>query len=172
MASPDAPDAAPDAGTDSGDALADLPLRRLQTAALAAAGVFLVVGFLASLDLRLLPVGPPWLAWLAHPLLAVCGAAGGLATALRGREVDRWRWAMVEDPMLTSGEREEAHREAERQRRHAGTVFLAAPVFLGYWLVYQLAGGLATWLLPASALAGFAIGLLVAGRLVPDERPT
>jgi hypothetical protein len=160
------------AGAEDAAAVADgLPLRRLQTAAVAAAAAFCLLGFLASLDLRLLPAGPPWLAWPAHPLLALLGVACALAAALRGRETDRWRWQMVEDPMLTSGEREEAHREAERQRRHAATAFLAAPVFIGYWLVYQLEGELLTWLLPAAALLGYAAGVVLAARLLPDQPP-
>lgn len=144
------------------------PLQRLQTLAAAAAAAFGVLGFLASLDLRLLPLGPPWLDLLLHPLLVAAGAAGAYLAALRGREIDRWRWEMVEDPLITSGEREEAHKEAERQRRHAGTAFLAAPVFLGYWFLYQLPGDLSVWLLPGSALVGYAVGFAFAARTVQE----
>ena len=145
-------------------------LARLQTAAAWTAGACALAGFLTSVGASPLPAGPAWLAWVGHPLLAALGAAGAVAGALRGRELDRWRWEMVADPRITSGEREEAHKEAERRRRHAATAFLAAPVFAGYWLVYQLAGGLATWLLPASALLGYALGFLGASRWVPEEK--
>ena len=56
----------------------------------------------------------------------------------RAREIDRERWEVVDDPLLTSGEREYAHKEAERERRWAGTVFLTAPVALAYWTAYQV----------------------------------
>lgn len=145
------------------------PLRTAQTAAAWSAGVFGLLGFLASVGVLLVPAGAAWLAWLLHPLLLALGAAGAYAAALRGREIDRWRWRMVEDPLITDAEREEAHKEAERQRRAAATAFLAAPVFLGYWLVYQVTGDLAVWLLPASALLGYAAGVALAHRWVPEE---
>lgn len=145
-------------------------LDRLQRLSVWVAFVAGLLGFLASIDLRLLPLGPAALAWLLHPALFLLGAAAAVAGALRGREIDAWRWEMVDAPGVTAGEREEAHKSAERQRRRAGTAFLAGPVFLGYWMVYQLAGELATWLLPASALAGYATGFLAAQRKLPPER--
>jgi len=131
----------------------------------AVAGVCGVAGFLASLGVFLLPpAGPGW-AWPAHALLAALGAACGVGTVVRGEEIDRGRWAIVEDPLTTKGEAEYAHKDAESQRRLAGTAFLAAPVFVGYWLLYQLgAEDLPTYLLPGTALAAFGVGVLVANR--------
>lgn len=145
-------------------------LARLQSLSAYAAGGFAVLGFAASLGARLFPLGPPWLALLLHLPVALLGAAAAWAAARRGQEIDRWRWEMVDDPLITGGEREEAHKEAERQRRHAGTAFLAGPVFLGYWLLYQLQPGLVAWFLPGSALLGYAVGYLVANRKLGDER--
>jgi len=141
------------------------PLARLQTAAAAVAGVCGVAGFLASLDVFLLPPGSAAGAWAGHGLLALLGAVCGVGTVLRGEEIDAKRWAIVEDPLTTKGEAEYAHKDAEGQRRLAGTAFLAAPVFVGYWLLYQLrAEDLVTYLLPGTALAAFGIGVLVANR--------
>jgi hypothetical protein len=145
-------------------------LGRWQAAAVAVAVACGVLGFLASLDLYLLPPFPHPAVWLAHPLLAALGAAAGAAAALRGRELDRARWEVVDQPMITSGERELAHKEAERQRRLAATAFLAAAVFVGYWLLYQIPGGLVAWLLPATALVGWAGGHTVINRRAGPER--
>jgi len=147
-----------------------LPLARLRTIALATAVVTAFLGLGASVGVRLLPVGPAWLAVLAHPLFAALGFACGVATVVRGVQIDRWRWQVVDDELATNPEIQEAHREAERQRRFAGTAFLAAPVFLGYWGIYQLAGGLVAGLLPVTALTGFALGFVLATRSAPAER--
>ena len=147
-----------------------MTLGRWQAAAVAVAVACGVLGFLASLDLYLMPPFPPPAVWLAHPLLAALGAAAGAAAALRGRELDRARWEVVDQPMITSGERELAHKEAERQRRLAATAFLAAAVFVGYWLLYQIPAGLVAWLLPATALLGWAGGHTVINRQAGPER--
>ncbi len=79
----------------------------------------------------------------------------------RGEEIDRERWRVVDDPDLTSGEREYAHRRAERLRRWANTSYVAAPLMLGYWMAYQVTGEgrrLAAQLLPATALVGSVLG--------------
>lgn len=138
--------------------------------------VFFLLGFLASIDVMLLPRGTPSLAWGLHPLLFLLGAAGGLAGAMRGRQIDAKRWQLVQDDMLTDGERELAHHEAERERRWAGTVFLLGPLFFGYWMAYQVAppegGSMLTFLLTVSPMVGFVVGLVAGGKVLgPEERP-
>jgi hypothetical protein len=133
-----------------------------------------LVGLLASIGVYLLPPGDPAIALALHPVLGLLGAAGGAATAVRGRQIDKRRGEILEDPLLTDGERQTAHREAERERRVAGTIFLLAPVALGYWSAYQLAGEeggtLMTYLLGVSPMLGFVLGLLAANRaLGPEE---
>ena len=72
---------------------------------------------------------------------------------------------------LTSGERDWAHKNAERKRRGAGTAFLAAPLALGYWLAHQIEGrGLAADLLAATAVLGAVAGLILARYLEPRSR--
>lgn len=147
-------------------------LTRLQQAAGAVAVAGLVLGFLASIDVRLLPPGDPRVAAWLHPLLLVLGIAAGAAAAERGRQIDRRRWEIVEDPLITSGEREYAHKEAERERRVASTVFLLAPVLLGYWLGYQFSGSerpeggsTVAYLLTVTPMVGFVLGLWLSSAL-------
>ncbi|HEX2254420.1 MAG TPA: hypothetical protein VHQ65_14220 [Thermoanaerobaculia bacterium] len=147
------------------------PLSRLQSAAIGLAAVGILLGFLASIDVWLLP--PLAVGWtvLFHPLLLAVGAAGGTAAVGRGRELDAERWQVVDDALATKGERELAHREAERQRRLAATAFLAGPVFLGYWLLYQTGPtGFPSWLLPGSALLGYFAAFVLANRRLGPER--
>ncbi len=141
------------------------PLRRLERAAVLVSGAAAVLGLLASVGVRLLPMVPAGaLAWLSAAL-GILGAAGGAATVARGEEIDRRRWEIVADSQLTKGEREYAHREAERERRFAATAFFAAPVLLGYWMASQVdvsSAPLAVMQLGLPPLAGFAAGLGVA----------
>lgn len=151
-------------------------LETAQKVMLPTAVVFFLLGFLASIDVMILPRGAPWMAWALHPVLFGLGAAGGLAAAVRGRQIDARRWELVQDSMLTDGERELAHHEAERERRWAGTVFLLGPLFLGYWMAYQVAsaegGSMLTFLLTASPMVGFLAGLVAGGKILgPEERP-
>ena len=138
-------------------------LERLQTVAAVLAVAALGLGFLASIGGHLLPLlGRPGL-WVSAVALLAYGIFGGIATVLRAREIDRRRWEAVEDPLITSGEREYAHKEAERERRWAGTVFFASPIALSYWAAYQLApdAGLgAPPLLAVVPLGGYLAGLL------------
>lgn len=153
--------------------------QRLETLQKVAVGVTLtsfVLGFLASIDVLLLPRGRPAWAWGLHPLLFAAGLAGGLAAALRGRHIDRTRWEILSEPRLTEGEREAAHHDAEHQRKWAGVWFLAAPVLVGYWMGYQLTdpaeAGPLIFALPGSPLLGGGLGVFLAGRwLGPDAPP-
>lgn len=132
-------------------------LERAQRVSFWVAVVSATLGFLTSAGCRMLPaVSSSWIGWL-HGLLLVLGAVAGYLAVGRGREIDRQRWRVAEDPSLTSGERDYAHKFAERERRGAVTSFLAAPLMLGYWLAYQVVGegqDLAAQLLPATALLG------------------
>lgn len=137
-------------------------LETLQTVATVFAVAALGFGFLASIGLALLAL-PPAAFWPMSLLLAVAGAGGGVATVVRGHQIDRRRWEVVEDPLLTSGERKYAHKEAERERRWAGTVFFAAPIALAYWSSYHFpeGSGMATSpLLALFPLLGYLAGLL------------
>jgi len=158
-------------------------LETAQTVAAFAGGAGLLLGLLSSIDVLPIPRGGEWVAWILHPLFFLLGIAAGIAAAVRGRQVDRRRWELLEDPMLTDGERELAHREAERQRRWAGTVFFMAPLFLAYWMAYQFGGeeggfgggedtSVLADLLILPPMVGFLAGLLLAQRaLGPEEKP-
>jgi hypothetical protein len=119
------------------------------------------LGFLASVGVFVLPpLAPSAVVWLA-PTCLLLGLAGGLAARRRGVDIDRRRWEIVADSRLTSGEREYAHKEAERERRLSATALLAGPLAVGYWAAYQAAGdGSTVWtqLLPLWPLAGFGAG--------------
>lgn len=140
-------------------------LERLQRVSFWVAVVSAGAGFLTSAGCGVLPaMAESQLVWL-HPFLLVLGGVAGYLSVFRSHEIDRERWAIAEDPSLTSGERDYAHRNAERERRMASTSFLAAPLMLGYWMAYQIEGEgrlLAAQLLPVTGLVGAVIGLLVA----------
>lgn len=148
-------------------------LQRLQRLSWGVAVAGVVLGLAASGGCYAVPAGGPGWAWFLHPLVLVVGAAGGLAAVLRIREIDRRRWELVSDPTLTKGERELAHREAERERRFAGTAFLAGPFMFAYWMLYQASPGevgVAQGLLPIVCVVGYGLGLLV-GHLRWREQP-
>lgn len=147
-----------------------MTLARRQSIATAGAVAALVLGFLASIDVRLLPILPWWLLVPAHPLLAALGVAAGRAAIRRGREIEAERWAVVDEPLATAKEREHAHGEAERERRVSATVFLGAPVFLGYWGLYQFPPGPGAWALPVSGLVGYLAGFAFENRRGGPER--
>lgn len=139
-------------------------LQRLQSAAGATAGIALVLGFLASVGLRFFPMLSSAGLWVMAPVLLAAGTVGGAATVGRGEEIDRRRWELVEDPLITSGEREYAHKEAERERRWAGIVFFTAPVALAYCAAGHLPADAvgAPPLLALVPIAGYLGGLIAA----------
>lgn len=140
-------------------------LERLQKASFWVAVVSATGGFLTSAGCRFAPELPDSTVGALHFLLLIVGSIAGYLSVVRGHEIDRERWRVAEDPDLTSGERDYAHKYAERQRRSASTSFLAAPLMLGYWLAYQVEGDgqdLAAQLLPVTAVLGSILGLLVA----------
>lgn len=144
-----------------------MSVEQWQRIAVWVAGTSIVLGLGASTGCVVVPKGPPSFAWLLHPVVMLLGALGGYGTVLRKREIDERRWEIVQDEQLTSGERQYAHREAEREIRMAGTVFLLAAVGFGYWMAYQFnveeAISVADFLI-VTPLFGFLVGLLLALR--------
>jgi hypothetical protein len=107
---------------------------------------------------------------LLHPVLLLAGAGCGLLTRWRAREIDANRWRVLSDPLLTRGEKEWAHHDAEAERRRAAVVFLLCPLVLGMWLAYDLGEEGPLGFLPVTGLVGFGIGLLAGTLLDRTER--
>lgn len=146
-------------------------LERYQRVALWAAVGCATLGFLTSTGCQMLPDAPRQALPILYPVLFAIGAVCGVASQRRSEEIDRERWRIVEDSLLTSGERDWAHKDAERKRRSAATAFLAAPLALGYWLAHQIEGrGLAADLLTATAVLG-SVGGLILARFIPPIAP-
>lgn len=149
-------------------------LERAQKVAFWIAVATATLGFVTSAGCGPMPELPGGLARWLHPVLLAVGIVAGLAAAARNDEIDRTRWQVVEDPMLTSDERDYAHRHAERERRWASTAFLAAPLMLGYWMAYQIEGEgrrLDAQLLPLTAVVGCVIGYLVTSLRARGRQP-
>lgn len=149
-------------------------LERLQQAAIAVATVSAVLGFASSGGCHVLPAAAPSLVGPLHALLLALGIGAGWLTFSRAQQVERHRWRTVQDPLATQGEKEYAHKEAESQRRFAGTAYLLAPMGLAFWLAnhFDLRGQFTlSDLFLVTPLVGFLVGFLVAYRLKPSETP-
>ena len=147
---------------------------RQQQAAFWVLIVFAVATLVFGAGLVESPPAPGWIAWALHPLLLAVGFLCGAATVRRSREVDARRWELVEDETLTRGERLYAHREAERENKVAGSIFLLAGISVGACAAYVLRTpeqiGVADFLI-LSPLLGFLAGLLVVSRRTPASGP-
>ena len=143
-------------------------MKRIQNVALVAAFAWGALGIATATGCPVLPPGDSGAAVWLHPLLIALAAVSGLCFSLRAREIDGERWRIVDDSTITRGEREYAHREAERERKVAGVVFLMAPLTLGFWLASHLRGErlTAAELLSLTPLVGFLLGMGVARLLV------
>jgi hypothetical protein len=150
------------------------PLLTLQRGSLWLGAACFLLGLLATGGCSPFPAGEPDLAWLLHPLVLFVGGAAGMVAAARGREIERERWRVIEQPGLTKGERELAHREAEADRKRAGIAFLLAPVGIGFALATHFSIAASTRVADVvlvTALAGFALGLWLGGRRRGEQPP-
>ena len=139
-------------------------MRRVQSVAVVFAFVCGALALVTSTGCPVLPEGDPGSVGLLHSLVGAVGGICGFFLPFRAREIDQERWRIVEDTTLTSGEREYAHKEADSERKTAGTIFLVAPLTLGLWLAYQFRQEdaiVATDFLAVTPLVGFAVGWLV-----------
>ncbi len=149
-------------------------LERLQRIAVAIAALGGCLGLASSAGCNVLPAAPPSLTGILHLLFLCLGAGAGWLTALSHRQVEHQRWQAVTDPLVTKGEREYAHKEAESQRRFAGTAFLLAPMGLAFWLAshFDKPGKFVfSDLFLVSPLLGFVLGLIVAHLAAPPKAP-
>lgn len=136
-------------------------LEKIQRLALGVGVVGVFLGLSTATGCGVFPQGDPGWAGLLHLGLLVLGLSSGVMGMVRIRHIDRIRWETVQDGNLTSLEREWAHKEAERARQWAGTVFLACPAILGYWCAYQFRAepaSLATELLVVTPIVGGLLG--------------
>ena len=97
-----------------------------------------LLGFAGSLGRPVLPPLPAAWGWPLQALVVLLGWLAARLARRRIREIERARWAAVEDPLRTGPEREWAHKEAERARRACNFAFLLAPLMLGYFLAHQV----------------------------------
>lgn len=101
-------------------------------------------------------------------VFAVAGCGAGLWAMRRGRDLDVERWQALEEPLLTSQEREYIHKRAESERRRVATRLLLALLAAAFWVVFLAVQ--ASWVrdtLPLAALGGFGLGLLLGARRYP-----
>ena len=131
--------------------------------------VFGLMALLANAGHSPIPTGPSPLAWAFLPVALAVGVISGWAAVVRARQIDRERWQTVADETLTSGEVDYAHREAERQMRVGGTIFLLGSIAFGTWLAYQFRDReqlTVAELLIVMPLVGFLVSAAVSNKLI------
>ncbi|MEE2777895.1 MAG: hypothetical protein VYE73_14160 [Acidobacteriota bacterium] len=149
-------------------------MAKLQSVAFGVAVVCAVLGLFTSTGCPVLPEGDTVLVVPLHLLVILVGAAAGLAIPFRARRIDEERWRLVQDPDLTSGERQYAHKEADGQKKSVGIVFVMAPLTLGFWMASHFrnpATITAADFLTVTPLAGFAAGLGLGWWLTKHKAP-
>lgn len=134
--------------------------KRLQSFAVVWSAVFGVAALLTVIGVQLVPRGLPGFVGVLHGLVAAIGFFCGVAATRRRAEIEAERWRRVEDPDLTTGEREHAHREAESALKRASAQFLLVGVTLGGWLAYGLRA--------ERPAAGAAVTELFGGKAAPE----
>ena len=140
-------------------------MKRVQSACLLLAVVFGALGLATSTGCPVLPEGSPDLVAPLHGAMLLVGAVFGALLPRRLRGIDEERWRIVEDPDLTSGEREYAHKEADREKKGAGIAFVLAPLALAFWMAYHFReeGAVTSAdFLTVTPLVGFAVGFGIA----------
>ena len=139
-------------------------MTRVQNVALIFAIVCGALGLATSTGCPVLPESGGDPVAPLHGLVILVGSLAGVIVTYRTRRIDEERWRAVADPVLTKGEREYAHGEAEREKKTAGIVFVMGPLTLGFWMAYhfgQEEAITAADFLTVTPLAGFGVGLAV-----------
>ncbi len=148
---------------------------RLQHGCVGVTAIAVLLAIASAAGYRLGAVPDPRWAWPLQLLLLLLGVGGGLAASMRGIEIERQRWQILQEELLTTGEREYAHKNAERQRRRATTIFMLAPVTLGVWFANHLRTEEPSLLIGSlliTPLFGFLIGSFLGRRLEDKEAQT
>lgn len=148
-------------------------MKALQSTSMALGALCAVLALATATGCPALPTGEPGASSWLHPLVILVGLGAGFATRRRSAAVDGNLWKVVDDPTLTSGEREYAHHEAGAEKKRAAVAMISGPIGLGLLLAYQFKGPEFSFadLLTISPLLGFVAGLWLGGLRQPPTVP-